>query len=124
MAIDRNRGAFVKEEYRFEIDEATEVKAVQGQARVIEIKTNLDMTAAATLAREIMDEQKHVSQAYSVSFEGIDIIGPSDFIGSPPTFLCNFPDWPVELTHKLRTLSVEVNGETMTTTVLLKGAIT
>lgn len=123
MAIDRERGAFVQEEYRYETAQDAAVKTVQKQARPIEFDTNLNMSAAAALAAEILAEQKYVGQAYRLTFQGIDVVKPSDFIGSPPTFLCNFPEWPTDLTSKLRLMEVEMNPEAWTTTVLIKGAI-
>lgn len=123
MAIDRNRGAFVQDEYRYEVAKNDDIKAKQSQARVIEIDTNLDLEAAKRFADEILSEQGPLAQAYSFTFQGVDIISPSDFDGSPPTYRCNFPSWPVELTDLLRVVSVEVNYESWTTTVLIKGAI-
>jgi hypothetical protein len=123
MAIDRERGAFVQEEYRYETAQDDSVKAIQKQARIIEIDTNLNMAAAAAFAAEILADQKHVCQAFRLRFQGIDVVKPSDFIGSPPTFLCNFPEWPTDLTSKLRLLEVEADPESWTTTVLIKGAI-
>lgn len=123
MAIDRNRGAFVQEEYRYEVAEDASVKARQPQARVIELGTNLDLEAAKRLAVEILDEQAPLAQAYSLTFEGVDVIKPSDFDGSPPTYRCNFPGWPVQLSDLLRIVSVEVDYENWITTVLIKGAI-
>lgn len=43
MAIDRERGSFVKEGYRYEVSEAPEVTAVQKNARKITLRTNLDL---------------------------------------------------------------------------------
>ena len=123
MAIDRERGSFVQDEYRYEIAEDLTVKAAKGEPRSISFDTNLNQAAAKALADEILAEQKHVSQSYSVVFQGVSVVGPSDFKGSPPTFLCNFPTWPVELTDLLRVVSVEADGENWTTTVLLKGAM-
>ncbi|WP_300115523.1 hypothetical protein [Sphingobium sp.] len=121
MAIDVNRGAFVKEEYRFEERSAPEVLALQPQARVIKLETNLDLAAAGALADEIMDEHKHVAQAYEVVLAGVDVCDDQSFIGSPPTFTCNFPDWPVDQTDLLRVVSVVVDYQNWLTTITIKG---
>lgn len=123
MAIDVNRGAFVKEEFRYEEASAPEVLAEQPRARIIKIDTNLDQTAAKALADEILADQKYVPQAYSITLAGVDVCRPSDFVGSPPTFLCNFPDWPVKLTEKLTTIGVTIDYQNWTTSVLIRGPI-
>lgn len=88
MAIDPNRGSFVKEEYRWEISEDTNVKAIQPNARKITLPTNLDQVAAKALADEILAEHKHVAQAYRVTLAGVETVTMNDLIDSPPTFSC------------------------------------
>lgn len=123
MAIDVNRGSFVQEEYRYAEQSDPLVLAVQPQARIIKLDTNLDSDAAAALADEIMDEHKHVAQAYEVVIAGVDVCDDQQFIGSPPTFTCNFPDWPVDQTDKLRVIAVSVDYQNWLTTITIKGPL-
>ncbi|MBT0668400.1 hypothetical protein HT136_08460 [Novosphingobium profundi] len=123
MAIDPERGSFVQQEYRYAESINNDVLAEQSQARVIPLDTNLDMEAAQALADEVLAEQRYVSQAYSVTFQGVDVIEDEDLVGSPPTFLCNFYDWPVRVTERLTTISVNVDYKNWITTVVMKGPI-
>lgn len=124
MAIDANRGTFVKEEYRYAEQSEPSVLADQPQARIIKLDTNLDIVAATRLADEIMDEHKHVAQAYEVVIAGVDVCDDEKFIGSPPTFTCNFPDWPVDQTDLLRVVAVTVDYQAWLTTITIKGPLT
>lgn len=121
MAIDANRGAFVKEEYRWEEEQDAEVLAIQPNARTIKLETNLNLAAASVIAVELLSDLKHVGQAYSITLQGVGIIKGSDFIGSPPTFSCNFPDWPVKQTDKLILIGYAEDHDRNITTITLKG---
>ena len=52
---------------------------------------------------------------------GVDVCDDQSFIGSPPTFTCNFPDWPVDQTDLLRVVSVVVDYQNWLTTITIKG---
>ena len=121
MAIDVNRGAFVKEEWRWEEVTAPEVLAVQPNAKPIKLETNLDLAAARVLAVELLTDLKHVSQPYIITLEGVGIYKGEDFVGSPPTFSCNFPDWPVVITDKLLIIGFAEDYSNWTTSITIKG---
>lgn len=121
MAIDADRGAFVKEELRWEEVDAPEVLAVQPNAKPIKLETNLDLAAARVLAVELLNDLKYVSQAYVITLEGVGIYNGEDFVGSPPTFNCNFPDWPVEITDKLLIIGFAEDYSNWTTSITIKG---
>lgn len=121
MAIDANRGAFVKEEWRWEEELAADVLAIQPNARTIKLETNLDLAAAKVIAVELLSDLKHVGQAYNITLQGVGIIKGADFIGSPPTFSCNFPDWPVKQTDKLMLIGYAEDFVNNATTITIKG---
>jgi hypothetical protein len=121
MAIDPNRGSFVKEEYRWEVSEDASVAAIQPNARKITLPTNLDQQAAKALATEILNEHRQVAQAYRVSLAGVGTVGMGDLIGSPPTFSCVFTDWPVQSTDVLRTISFSTDYGSFTQEITIKG---
>ncbi len=121
MAIDSERGSFVKEEYRWEISEAPEVTAIQPNARKITLRTNLNLEAAKALSDEILDEHKEVAQAYRVTVADVDTVTMADLIDSPPTFSCVFADWPVQSIDTLRTISIETDYGSFTQNITIKG---
>lgn len=121
MAIDNNRGSFVKEEYRYETEDAPAVLTKQPNARTIKLETNLDSTAAKALAVELLTEHKHVAQAYRVKVAGVDVASDDKWIDSPPTFSCVFPDWPISQTDVLRTVTTTTDYNEFTTTITAKG---
>lgn len=121
MAIDPERGSFVKEEYRFEVSEASEVAAIQPNARKITLKTNLDLAAAKALADEIKTEHQHVAQAYRVTLADVTTVRMSDLTDSPPTFSCVFPDWPVQATDVLRSITIATDYGSFTQEITIKG---
>ncbi|KKI22404.1 hypothetical protein [Sphingomonas sp. Ag1] len=121
MAIDPDRGSFVKEEYRYEVAKDDAVTAVQPNARKITLQTNLDLAAAKVLADEILAEHKSVAQAYRVTLQGVDNVTMADLIDSPPTFACVFPDWPVQQTDTLRSITIVTDYGTFTQEITIKG---
>lgn len=121
MAIDPDRGAFVLKEYRFETAEAPAVLAKQPEARSIKLETNLDLVAAKALADELLDEHKHVAQAFSFTVQGVEVCSEDKFIDSPPMFICNFADWPTDLTTVLRPISTSIDYGAFATTITVKG---
>ncbi|OAH42766.1 hypothetical protein AX777_05880 [Sphingobium yanoikuyae] len=123
MAIDAERGSFVKDEFRFIEKSAPDVLALKPDARIIELETNLDLAACEVLAVELLDEHKHVAQVYNITIEGVDFITPSDFVDSPVTVTCNFPDWPVSQTDKLTVVAVSHDYTSWTTTITARGPI-
>lgn len=121
MAIDTNRGSFVKQEYRYELVDAPEVLQKQPNARTIKLETNLDSTAAKALAVELLSEHKHVAQAYRVTVAGVEVASDDKWIDSPPTFSCLFSDWPISQADVLRTVTTTTNYNEFITTVTAKG---
>lgn len=121
MAIDRERGSFVKEEYRYEVSEAPDVTAVQRNARKITLRTNLDLAAAKALADEIKTEHQHVAQAYRVTLADVTTVRIADLIDSPPTFSCVFTDWPVQQSDVLRSITIATDYGTFTQEITIKG---
>lgn len=121
MAIDPNRGSFVKEEYRYEVSDAPDVTAIQPNARKITLKTNLDLAAAKALADEILLEHQHVALAYRVNLKDVTTVTMADLTGSPPTFSCVFPDWPVQSTDTLRSVTIATDYGSFTQEITIKG---
>jgi hypothetical protein len=121
MAIDPNRGTFVLTEYRWEPAIDDTVLAKQPEARSIKLETNLDLPAAQALADEVLAENKHVAQAFTFSVQGVEVCSEDKFIDSPPTFRCNFSDWPTDLTTVLRPISTTTDYGAFKTTVTVKG---
>lgn len=122
MAIDPDRGSFVKNEYRWETAEDIGVGTIQPNARKITLPTNLNSAAAKVLATEILAEHKQVAQAYRVTIADVDTVTMADLIDSPPTFSCLFPNWPVQSTDTLRLVSVTTNYGAFTQEIVIKGA--
>ncbi len=122
MAIDPDRGSFVKNEYRWETAEDVAVGTIQPNARKITLPTNLNSAAAKVLATEILAEHKQVAQAYRVTIAGVDTVTMADLIDSPPTFSCLFPDWPVQSIDTLRLVSVTTDYGAFTQEIVIKGA--
>lgn len=121
MAIDPDRGSFVKEEYRYEIAKDDDVAAVQPNARKMTLQTNLDLVAAKVLADEILSEHKQVAQAYRVTLQDVDNVTMADLTDSPPTFSCVFSDWPVQQSDVLRSISITTDYGTFTQEITIKG---
>ena len=121
MAIDPNRGSFVKEEYRYEIANDENVAAIQPNARKITLRTNLDLVAAKALADEILAEHKQVAQAYRITLADVNTVTMADLIDSPPTFTCVFNDWPVQQTDVLRSITISTDYGAFTQEITIKG---
>lgn len=121
MAIDPDRGSFVKNEYRWEVAEDKAVAEVQPNARKVTIPTNLNSAAASALASEILAEHSEVAQAYRISIAGVETVTMADLTDSPPTFSCIFPNWPVQSTDVLRSVSVSTDYGSFTQEITIKG---
>ena len=121
MAIDPDRGSFVKQEYRYEIAEDKAVADIQPNARKITLPTNLNLDAANALAKELLSEHKQVAQAYRVTLAGVDAVKLADLIDSPPTFSCSFPNWPVQSGDVLRSVTISTDYGSFTQEITIKG---
>jgi len=84
MAIDPERAAFIKNEFRYVTAKDAAILGADKSARAVEILANVDEPTASALAAQIL-AQNADAKTYYVEIEGI--ITLDDFVAGVPRYL-------------------------------------
>lgn len=122
MSLDFNRATFVAQEYRYQTVSDDDIKAVQPNAQSLELDTWVaDEFGVDQLADEVFDLSSSFQRLFTVTLTGTDDITLDDFDGSPPTFVCDFPDYATSPSEKYLPVEFSLDFATGVTTLTLKG---
>lgn len=112
------RAAFVMQEYRYESDEDTDIKATYPNAVELVIETELSLSVAATIGAKVFDVVKTFAEAYEVVVEGV--YTPEILDGTPPQFTLDVPEYETDA-RIFRTVSIKVDWMNNLTTFVIRG---
>lgn len=90
MDENQERALFVRQEYRYVTAKDDAIRAVNPKAREIEIQTNLNEADAETRANNELAANDN-ARVFEVEIEGL--IPLSAFVGGPPSFIPNLPEY-------------------------------
>ena len=112
-----NRAAFVKQEYRYAIQSDATVLARNSAARVVEVDTNMNETAATALAAKYLAENNQ-PRVFEVTLQGVVHIDA--FVGGPPRYIPNFPRLATD-GRAMKVIGATVDYNEGKTTVRIRG---
>lgn len=117
MTEEQNHSLFVRQEYRYATASDGSVKAVNPKAREVELYTQLGEADATVLAVKYLNVNKK-PRVFTVEIEGV--MDLSSFVGGPPSFLPNFPDYALT-SGRLVVVSASVDHDAGMTTIEVRG---
>jgi hypothetical protein len=115
--FDTNRAAFVQQEYRRVTKTAPAVLARNASARVVQIDTQLDATAADALAAKYLAANS-APRGFEVVLEGVMFL--DTLVGACPSFIPNFPKFNTD-GRSMKLMGFTTDADANTTTLQVRG---